>query len=50
MPKILSPDQIEGFRKDGYVSPIRVISTERAAAIRHQIEEFEKSTPQHGAS
>lgn len=43
MPKILSPDQIEGFRMDGYVSRIRVISTERAAAVRQRIEEFEKT-------
>lgn len=43
MSKILSPAQIEGFRKDGYVSPVRVISKERAAAIRQRLEEFEKS-------
>ncbi|MDE5446766.1 phytanoyl-CoA dioxygenase [Bradyrhizobium sp. CSA207] len=46
MPKILTPGQIEAYRKDGYVAPIRVISTERAAAIRQRIEEFERS---HGA-
>lgn len=44
MPKILSPNQVEGFRKEGYVAPVRVISTERAAAIRQRLEEFEKST------
>lgn len=44
MPKILSPDQIEGFRRDGYVSRVRVISTERAAAIRQRIEDFERSS------
>lgn len=43
MPKILPPDQIEGFRKDGYVPRVPVISTERAAAIRQRIEEFERS-------
>ncbi|MGY4627143.1 phytanoyl-CoA dioxygenase family protein [Bradyrhizobium sp. USDA 4486] len=43
MPKILSSAQIEGFRKHGYVPRIRVISTERAAAIRRRIEEFERS-------
>lgn len=44
MSKILSSDQIEGFRRDGYVAPIRVISKERAAEIRHRLEDIEKST------
>lgn len=42
MPKVLSVNQVEGFRKNGYVAPIRAISKERAAAIRQHLEEFEK--------
>lgn len=42
VPKLLSPAQVEGFRRDGYVPRIRAISTERASAIRQRIEEFEK--------
>ena len=43
MPKVLSPAQIEGFWKDGYVAPIRAISTERAASIRAKLEAFERT-------
>lgn len=43
MPKMLSSDQIEGFRKNGYVPRVRVISSVRAAAIRRRIEDFERS-------
>ncbi|WP_027577297.1 phytanoyl-CoA dioxygenase family protein [Bradyrhizobium sp. WSM1743] len=43
MSKILSPDQIDGFRKNGYVPRVRVISKERAASIRQRLEEFERS-------
>jgi ectoine hydroxylase-related dioxygenase (phytanoyl-CoA dioxygenase family) len=44
MPKILSPQQVQGYRKEGYVASIRVMSKERAASVRQRIEEFEKST------
>ncbi|MBT1517500.1 phytanoyl-CoA dioxygenase family protein [Bradyrhizobium sp. SRL28] len=44
MPKMLSADQVERFRKDGYVSPVRVISKECAAEIRRRLEEFERGT------
>jgi len=44
MPKVLSTGQIEAFRKDGYVAPIRAISTEKAAEIRRKLEAFEAST------
>ncbi|MFK4496017.1 ectoine hydroxylase-related dioxygenase (phytanoyl-CoA dioxygenase family) [Bradyrhizobium japonicum] len=42
MPKVLSPDQVEGFRKDGYVAAVRATSKERAAEIRLHEEEFER--------
>ena len=36
--------QIEGFRKDGYIAPLRAISTERAAEVRGRLEAYERST------
>ncbi|KIZ40474.1 MULTISPECIES: phytanoyl-CoA dioxygenase family protein [Rhodopseudomonas] len=44
MPKVLSSAQIDGFWKDGYVAPVRAISTDRAAAMRKELEAFESST------
>lgn len=44
MPKVLSPAQIEGFRSEGYVAPVRAISTGRAASIREKLEAFERRT------
>ncbi len=41
MPKILSEEQVEQYRRDGYVSPVRVMSEDEATAIRHQLEAFE---------
>jgi len=43
MPKILTPQQIETFRRDGCVFPIRVMSADEALAIRRKLETFEKS-------
>jgi non-heme Fe2+,alpha-ketoglutarate-dependent halogenase len=44
MPKLLSPGQIEQYRTQGYVSPIRVMSEAEAGAIRARLEEFESRT------
>lgn len=44
MPKILTPAQVDTFRRDGCVFPIRVMSTAEAKAIRDQLEDFERST------
>ena len=44
MPKLLSAEQIERYRKDGYLSPIRVMSEGDAAYIRRRLEEFESRT------
>ena len=41
MSKVLSSEQIAAYRKDGFVAPIRAISTEKAASIRQQLEAFE---------
>jgi non-haem Fe2+, alpha-ketoglutarate-dependent halogenase len=44
MPKILSPEQIAQFERDGCVFPIRVMSEEDAARLRARLEEFERRT------
>ena len=41
MPKILSESQIEQFRRDGCVFPIRVMSEAEALAIRSRLEDYE---------
>jgi non-haem Fe2+, alpha-ketoglutarate-dependent halogenase len=42
MPKVLSQAQIDGFWKNGYVAPVRAISTQQAASIRQKLETFEQ--------
>lgn len=44
MPKILTQAQIDQFRRDGYVAPIRVMSEQDAAAIRDRLEAYERQT------
>ncbi len=44
MPKILSPEQIAQFEREGCVFPIRVISEDDAARLRARLEEFERRT------
>jgi ectoine hydroxylase-related dioxygenase (phytanoyl-CoA dioxygenase family) len=41
--KLLTPAQREHYLEQGYVSPVRVMSAEKAASIRSQLEAFEKS-------
>ncbi|MBL8837308.1 MAG: phytanoyl-CoA dioxygenase family protein [Alphaproteobacteria bacterium] len=50
MPKILSSEQVDAFRRDGYVFPIRAISAADAADCRRRIEAFEATSggPLHG--
>lgn len=44
MPKILSPEQIAEFEREGCVFPIRVMSEADAAELRTRLEEFERRT------
>lgn len=44
MPKLLSKAQIEQYREQGFVAPIRVMTTEAAAALRARLERFEAET------
>ena len=41
--KCLSEQQVEQFQRDGYVAPIRVMSTAQAAALRGRLEAFERT-------
>jgi ectoine hydroxylase-related dioxygenase (phytanoyl-CoA dioxygenase family) len=41
MPKLLTPAQIVGFERDGFVSPVRAMSESRAAWYRERLEAFE---------
>ncbi len=43
MSRILSDAQIEQYRRDGYVHPIRVMSAGQAAELRQRLEAFEAS-------
>ena len=44
MPKLLSSDDIQRFRDEGFLSPIRVMSEAEAAEMRKRLEEFEGRT------
>jgi non-heme Fe2+,alpha-ketoglutarate-dependent halogenase len=45
MPKLLTPRQISGFERDGFVSPVRAMSEGRAAWYRERLEAFEAAYP-----
>ncbi|HUJ36075.1 MAG TPA: phytanoyl-CoA dioxygenase family protein [Hyphomicrobium sp.] len=44
MPKLLSPSQIEQYRDQGFIHPIRVMSKAEALALRARLERFERET------
>ena len=44
MPKVLIPAQVEQFRTQGYVHPIRVMSETQADELRTRLEKFEASS------
>src|SRR6516165_2832670 len=44
MPKSLTPAQIEQYRQEGCVFPIRIMSETEAVALRGRLEEFERRT------
>ena len=44
MPKILTQEQIDTFWREGCVFPIRVMSVERAGAVRARLEAFEAAS------
>lgn len=44
MPKVLSPAQVEQFRTQGFVHPIRVMSEAQAGELRARLEAYEASS------
>jgi len=44
MPKVLNATQIEKFRRDGFVFPLRVMSEAAAAECREHLEAFERAS------
>jgi non-haem Fe2+, alpha-ketoglutarate-dependent halogenase len=44
MPKLLSPSEIEQYRDQGFIHPIRVMSKTEAAALRARLERYERET------
>ena len=47
MPKRLTPEEIAGFARDGFVAPVRVVPAERALYYRRRLEAFERAYPEH---
>jgi non-heme Fe2+,alpha-ketoglutarate-dependent halogenase len=43
MSKLLTPAQLSSFQQEGFVAPIRVMSTAQASTLREQLEAFERS-------
>ena len=50
MPKRLTDEQVRQYERDGFVSPVRVMSESDALALRKKLEEFEgaQGEPIHG--
>lgn len=46
MPKLLTPLQIAGFERDGFVSPVRAMSESRVGWYRGRLEAFEAAYPE----
>src|SRR5215471_5547382 len=44
MPKFLTEEQIETYREQGFLSPIRIMSEDEAVALRRQLEAVEART------
>ena len=44
MPRKLTVEQVERYRRDGFVHPVRVMSAEAAAELRRRLEAFEATT------
>ena len=43
MPKVLSQEEIAGYRRDGFISPVRVLPANGAAACRLELEAMEEA-------
>lgn len=47
MPKLLTPDQVESARRDGFVCPVPVMEPDRAAHFLRCFENYERTTGQN---
>ena len=43
MAKVLTPEQVEQYDREGFVCPLRALSEASAGALRNRIEAFEKA-------
>ena len=41
MPKVLSEGQVDRFHREGFITPIRVLSADEMARYREHLEAFE---------
>jgi len=46
MPKLLTPEQVQGYERDGYVCPIDVLSPEEVRQARGELEDWERARGQ----
>ena len=46
MPKLLSASQVEAYARDGYVSPVKVLSPDEVKSFRQELEDWEKDRGQ----
>ena len=49
MPKALKPEQVEQYHRDGFVSPVKIVSEDGAADFRRQMEQAEDAGDLRGA-
>ena len=47
MPKVLTEDQVAHFHREGYLSPVPVLSPDEVARYRGHLEAFEAKHPEH---
>ena len=43
MPRLLTEEQVAGYRRDGFVSPVTVMGSDAAAGYRRRFEEYERA-------
>ena len=46
MPKVLTSEQIEQYHDEGFISPVRVMSTDEALSIKKELERVEAEFPE----
>lgn len=44
MPKLLSPEAVEQYRRDGFYFPLRALTPEQAGGYRERLEAYERTT------